>query len=646
VVLTLIVFLQVQGFDFINYDDPFYVAQNTHIRQGLTADSIRWAFTSTEGANWYPVTRLSHLLDAQLFGMQSGWHHLTSVLIHALTTLLLFAFLNRATGSRWPSAFVALIFAVHPLHVESVAWVSERKDVLCAFFWMLALWAYVRGNYVLVFLAFTLGLMSKPMIVTLPFVLLLLDFWPLRRRAFAEKLPLVAIAAGSAVVTFVAQQRSGAVEPFAAVPFGLRLENALTSYVIYLAKTIWPSDLAVFYPYPTSIPVVEWIPAAAVLGAISYVVIKLRSSQPYLAVGWFWFIITLVPVIGIVQVGGQARADRYMYLPMIGLAIAIAWGLAHWKRPATLLAAVAGVSFTVAAWSQTGYWQNSESLFRHAVDVTSHNAVAQHQLGNALLDAPGRLPEAIAHLRAAVQSNPASAAAHSDLGTALARSPGRLPEAVNEFREAVRLNPDSPVTHANLGSALSQFPDELPEALAEFRAALRLDPDLAQAHASLGVALARSGNRKEAVSEMQAAVRLDPQNQEFASNLRAAQTSDYDRAMELAKTPGKLQEAIQLFESELRSHPENAEAHNNLGFALTHYPDRLPEAIGHFEAALRINPNYADAHYNLGVALADRPGRMPEAIRHFEAAEKLRPDPELEALLKRLRSGDGSRTSP
>jgi len=635
--LTLILFFQVRDFGFINYDDPFYVSHNIHVRQGLTADTIRWAFTSTEGANWYPVTRLSHLLDAQLFGMQSGWHHVTNVLIHALTAVLLFAFLRSATGRRWPSAFVALIFAIHPLHVESVAWISERKDVLCAFFWMLALWAYVVRRSVLVILAFALGLMSKPMIVTLPLLLLLLDFWPLRRRVLAEKVPLLLMAGVSAIVTFQVQRASGAVEPFAAMPLGLRFENAVVSYVIYLGKTIWPSGLAVFYPYPADIPAVEWLLALALLSGISYAVLQFRATRPYLAVGWFWFVITLLPVIGIVQVGGQARADRYMYVPMIGLAIAAAWGLASWQRPAVVAAATAGLVFTVVSWSQVEYWQDSESLFRHAVEVTSGNAVAQHQLGNALLDASGRLPEAIAHLRAALQLNPNSANAHNDLGIALARSRAHLPEGVDELRAAVRLEPSSAGMHANLATALTHLPDRLPEAIAESRAALKLNPDVALAHASLGVALAQSGKKDEAVSEIQIAIRLDPANEEFASELRTAQASDYDRAIELAKLPGKLPEAIQRFEMELRSHPDNAEAHNNLGFALTHYPERLPEAIRHFETAIRLNPNYADAHYNLGVALSSIPGRMPEAVRHLEISEKLRPDPELEALLKQLR---------
>jgi tetratricopeptide (TPR) repeat protein len=641
--LTLILFVQVLDFRFINYDDPFYISQNVHVRQGLTVDSVRWAMTSTEGANWFPVTRLSHLLDAQLFGMESGWHHFTNVLIHAVTAVFLFAFLRLATGCRWPSAFVALIFAIHPLHVESVAWVSERKDVLCAFFWMLALWAYVRhaqkpsaARFGWVILAFALGLMSKPMIVTLPFLLLLLDFWPLRRRALAEKLPLFAMAAASAIVTFLVQRASGAVEPFAAVPLTLRLENAVVAYMTYAVKTLWPSGLAVFYPYPSEIPAALWILAALVLGGISYAVLRVRETRPYLAVGWFWFLLTLLPVIGIVQVGGQERADRYMYVPMIGLLIAAAWGLAQWKRPAMLGAAAAGLGFTIAAWAQTGYWRDSELLFRHAVEVTSGNAVAEHQLGNALLDAPGHLSEAIEHLKAAVQLNPNSANAHNDLGIALARSK-QLPEAAKELGEAVRLNPDAAGMHANLATTLADMPDHLPEAISESRAALKLNPDLAEAHASLGLALAKSGKRDQAIPEMQSAVRLEPGNEEFASNLRATQTSDYDLALELAKTPGKLPEAIQHFEAELRSHPENAEAHNNLGFALTHYPQRLPEAIKHFETAIRLNPNYADAHYNLGVALSGIPGRMPEAVHHLEISEKLRPDPELEALLKQLR---------
>ncbi len=333
-------YFQVGAFDFVNYDDPDYVTNNPHVRGGITPDGLAWALTSGDDANWFPLTRISHMLDCQLFGLDSGRHHLTSVLLHALAVLLLFAFLHRATGARWPSAFVAFLFALHPLHVESVAWVSERKDVLCALFWFLALWAWVRftlkpsrSRYLLAVAAFCLGLMSKPMIVTLPFVLLLLDFWPLRRGLrIREKLPFFALSAASAVVTVLVQKSSGAVETLSTVAPVLRLENAAVSYMVYLAKTFWPSALAVFYPYPANLPAWQPVLAALAILGISAAVWMSCRRHPYLAVGWLWYLGTLVPVIGLVQVGSQARADRYMYVPMVGLAIMLAWGAADVLR--------------------------------------------------------------------------------------------------------------------------------------------------------------------------------------------------------------------------------------------------------------------------------------------------------------------------
>ncbi|MBV9405513.1 MAG: glycosyltransferase family 39 protein, partial [Acidobacteriaceae bacterium] len=339
---TFAVYAQVRQFEFVNYDDPDYVTGNVHVQQGLTASAVQWAFSSRDAANWFPVTRLSHLVDVQLFGMDSGMHHLVNVAIHAATALLLFLFLNRATRARWPSAFVAFVFALHPLHVESVAWIAERKDVLSAFFCFLSLWLYVRyteqpdwRRYVLVAAAFALGLMAKPTIVTLPFLLLLLDFWPLRRGSLRvrallkEKIPFFAMAAASSTVTYAAQQSSRAIKTFSVFPLELRIENALVSYVVYGVKTFWPVKLAVFYPYPRNIPAWEAAVAGLMLIGITVGVLRAWRRYPFLAVGWLWYLGMLVPVIGIVQVGAQARADRYTYLPMTGLLIMVAWSAAE-----------------------------------------------------------------------------------------------------------------------------------------------------------------------------------------------------------------------------------------------------------------------------------------------------------------------------
>jgi len=572
VAATFAVYAQSRQFAFVNFDDPDYVTNNPHVEQGITADGVWWAFTSTEAANWFPVTRLSHMLDVQLFGMESGWHHLVSVLVHAASSVLLFLFLARATGARWRSALVAFVFALHPLHVESVAWVAERKDVLCAFFWFLALWAYVRGLRTLVLAAFVLGLMSKPMIVTLPLTLLLLDEWPLRRGLRGrEKLPLFAIAAAGALATYVVQKAGGAVQPVRASGLG----NALVSYLTYIAKTIWPSGLAAFYPYPERLAVWRVALAALALAAISWGVIRLRRSCPYLAMGWFWLLGTLAPVIGIVQAGAQARADRYMYVPVIGLAIMAVWGgadlLGRWPRLCVAAATAACAACAGAAWAQAGYWRNSETLFAHTLEVTSGNYIAEHNLGTYLTNQPERLPEAVAHLERAVRLEPASAQIHSDLGIALAGTPGRLADALVEFRTAIRLRPDSEVPHINLGNALAEG-GRFQEAADEYQAALRIQPDApgvrqrlarvtAEVHYQEGIALATGGHPREAAAEFQSALEFDP---------------DY------------------------------AEAHNNLGVILSQMPGKEEEAIAQFQEALRLRPDYEDARNNLQLEIEAR----------------------------------------
>lgn len=615
---TAATYIQTATFDFVNYDDPDYVTNNPHVRDGITGNGIQWALTSGDAANWFPVTRISHMLDIQLFGLDSGAHHLTNVLIHAVAAMFLFGFLLEATHARWPSAFVAAIFALHPLHVESVAWVAERKDVLCALFWFVALWAYVRGRYVLVVAAFCLGLLSKPMIVTLPVVLLLLDFWPLRRAVTArQKIPLFALSAVSALVTILVQKGSGAVEALSTVPLALRLQNAAVAYVIYIVKTFWPSRLAVFYPYPVDMPVWQPILAGLAILGISGLVWAARRTRPYLAVGWGWYVVTLLPVIGLVQVGSQARADRYIYVPMVGLLLMLAWGAADLpQRLPRVRMAIAGVAVAVCAccvpltFAQAQYWKNSETLFQHALSVTTGNSLAEHNLGSYLLNAPGRLPDAIAHLQAALRITPDSASIHSDLGTALAKS-GLPAEAIPEYQAALRLNPDSAIIHNNLGSALQET-GRTTEAIAEYQFALRLDPEYADARRNLANAL-----RAPAPDSAEA---------------------HYGLGVDLSNA-GRLTAAIAEFEAALRLRPEYAEAQNNLGVALTQIPGRASEALPHFQAAVKVKPDYADARFNLGVALSQVPGRLAEAMAQLEAAYRLHPDPELKQTIDRLRAG-------
>jgi tetratricopeptide (TPR) repeat protein len=606
--VTLVVYAPVYRFGFVNFDDPDYVTNNPHVRNGLTMDGVVWAVTSTEAANWFPVTRLSHLLDVQIFGMWPGGHHLTNILLHAIAAVLLFLFLEAATGAAWPSAFVATIFALHPLHVESVAWISERKDVLSALFGFLALWSYVRRRYWLLLLAFCLGLMAKPMLVTLPFVLLLLDRWPLRqslRTALHVKIPMIGLAVAGAAATYFVQSGSGAVQVARQFPLGLRIENALVSYAAYIDKMFWPEVLAVFYPYPQSIPGWRIAIAAFLLTSTSMVAIQGRQSRPYLAVGWLWYLGTLVPVIGLVQVGAQALADRYTYIPMVGISIMSAWGLREiLSRRAAMVGGVAAcLACAIVCEAQIQYWRDSETLFRHALDVTSGNYLAHHNLGVALA-ADGRFAEAIEQYQAALQIEPDAANVQTDYGNALAKT-GRFQEAIAHYRAALSALPDSPITHNDLANALSASPETVPDAIAEYQTALRLKPDYEEARNNLAHVEAN-----------------------------AAETQ-YNLGVDLAKS-GKPEAAIPHFEAALRIKPAYIDAHNNLGVVLAG-GGRVQQAISHFEAALKIDPNSFDAHVNLGIALSGMPGRAPEAIRHFEAALRIKPDPEIQQMLNRLK---------
>jgi protein O-mannosyl-transferase len=472
--LTVAVYAPVGHFDFVQLDDPAYVTENPNVLGGLTLEGLSWAFTTGHAANWHPVTWLSHMLDVQLFGVAAGAHHLTSLALHAANTLLLFGLLVLLTGALWRSALVAALFAVHPLHVESVAWVAERKDVLSTFFMLLTLWAYAgfvrhvgpaataggatagrsrRVYYALMLVVFALGLMAKPMLVTLPFVLLLLDVWPLERLNPAwprvrEKLPLFVMAAASSIVTFVVQQRGGAVTPFEVHPFSLRLQNAVVSVVAYLRDALWPAGLTVLYSFPSAVPPEQVAISLAVLAVVSLAAYRLARREPYLLVGWLWYLGTLVPVAGLVQVGVQARADRYTYVPLIGVFIMVAWGLAALvgRRPrlrmvvsAAAIGAIVGCAVTARV--QAGYWTDSVALWTRATMITLHvdEFEAHMSLGTALGN-QGRVDEAREHFAEAARLRPESDAAHCSLGIALARS-GRLTDAVRELNEALRLNP-------------------------------------------------------------------------------------------------------------------------------------------------------------------------------------------------------------
>ena len=465
ILTTFAAYWRVLALDFLEYDDPAYVFQNLHLRDAVWLHNLQWIFLSFDPDNWFPVTRLSLLLDYKLFGLRAGPYHAGNLIIHCLAALLLFAWLRGATRLRWPSAFVAFVFALHPLHVESVAWVSERKDVLCAFFWFATLWAwtgYTRrpgvGRYVGALALFSLGLMSKPMIVTLPFLLVLLDVWPLRRgwwgKRIVEKLPFLAASCAVMVVTILAQRNS--VQTVALFPLPPRLENALITVVLYIADTLWPARLWVLHAYPQSVPAWQPIMAAAGITTVSVFLLVQVPKRPWLAVGWFWFLLTLIPVIGLVQVGPQARADRYMYVPMMGLAIMLAWGTTElagkwpgFRRWVAVLGTTVCLAMAAKTSLQTKYWTTSQVLFRHAIDMDSRNYLAWSYLGQSV----GLASDAIECYRTGLKIRPGDADLHHNLGNELCHT-NHVEAGAAEYREAIRINPVYAQSHASLGNAL------------------------------------------------------------------------------------------------------------------------------------------------------------------------------------------------
>jgi tetratricopeptide (TPR) repeat protein len=478
--LCAIVFAQTLRHGFINFDDNGYVTENPFVRAGLSWAAVRWAFTSIDYFYWQPLTWLSHMLDCTLFGLNAGWHHLVSLLLHIGNSILVFAIFRRMTGAFWRSAVVAALFAVHPLRIESVAWIAERKDLLSCLCFLLATWAYLRFverpsdfRYLLVLFALALGLMAKPMLVAVPFLLLLLDYWPLRRVAFAEKLPMLVLAAVSSFITYLGTSHLGVVNFGASLPFSLRLENSLLSYVRYVGLTLWPRGLAILYPYPHSIPIRRAAAAALLLAAITLAALWFGRRHRYLTMGWLWFVVGIGPAIGLVQVGHQAMADRFTYIPLIGLFAAIVWAtadlLADRPKTAAALAALAVASYAALSWSHTRVWRDSVSVFADAIDVTSKNAVAEHYLA-AALDDTGRFEEALPHHAAAVRIEPNYFVAQCAYGIALERR-GDPAAAAAHFREALRRFPRYADAHYHLGTSLSRL-GRTQEASAELTAAL------------------------------------------------------------------------------------------------------------------------------------------------------------------------------
>ncbi|MDB6112287.1 MAG: repeat-containing protein, partial [Pedosphaera sp.] len=541
---VLLAFGPVIHYEFTTYDDPTYVTANPPVQGGVTCQALAWAFTTGHGSNWHPLTWISHMLDCQVFGLNPGGHHLSSLLLHLLNTVLLFTLLQRLTGATWRSALVAALFAWHPLHVESVAWVAERKDVLSATFWLLTLLAYVQyvegpqpKRYLLTLVLFALGLLSKPMVVTLPFVLLLLDYWPLGRsgargadkpavpwsRLAWEKVPFFILAAVSSVVTLGVQKAGGAVATLDDLPFRERSANALLAYGFYLRKVFWPTDLAVFYPLPTALSSWQVIAAGLLLLAVTIAVVICRQSRPYLVVGWFWFLGTLVPVIGLVQVGLQAAADRYTYLPLIGIFILLVWGVAdlasRWPQRRLILGGLTTVilgTCLVLTWLQVRTWKNGITLFTHALAVTSNRFVGHNNLARALGNL-GRYDEAAVHLKAALEIQPGAPLPLYHLGLIAARE-GKLREAMDRYQAALVSQPDYAPAQFELANILASQ-GNLKEAALHYQACLRTEPDRTEVHHNLAKVLAQLGALSESVDEFKAVLRLDSNQPEAHDEL-------------------------------------------------------------------------------------------------------------------------------
>jgi len=540
--LTLCVFWQVHSFGFINLDDPSYVTGNPHVLQGMTWASVKWAFTGVHGANWHPLTSLSHLLDIQIFGLHAGAHHLVNLAFHVVNVLLLFELFRRMTGAMWCSAFVAVLFAIHPLRVESVVWISERKDVLSGFFWMLSLlayWRYVRNrssvNYVALLLLFALGLLSKPMVVTLPVVLLLLDFWPLHRLPFfasanfvsaggeqlqrasgaqvlVEKLPMFILSLAGGIMTLNAQRE--AIVSVAGLPIQIRVFNSILSYVQYLKKTVWPVDLAIFYPFQRTFSLNEIVAGLFLLCAAVFVSFAVARTLPYVVTGLFWYLITLLPVIGLVQVGEQCYADRYTYLTSIGLYVVVAWGLKDivsrhpfLRIPAVMLVVLATGTFSVLAFNYASLWRSDDLLLRHALQVTKNNSSAHCTLGLKLVQ-EGRYEEALAEFQESLKAPPDLAQAHIGMGVAFFGL-GRPDEAEKCFRDAIKAAPHSGQTYIDLGIALDKQ-GRSEESLHEFEEGVRIAPEEPYTHSNLATAYFKRGNIGEAIAQYRAALRLFP----------------------------------------------------------------------------------------------------------------------------------------
>jgi tetratricopeptide (TPR) repeat protein len=730
---TLLVYWPVTHHEFVSFDDTDFVTANSHVKAGLTMEGFKWAWHSEVARNWHPVTMLAHMLDCQLFGLNAGRHHLVNLLFHLANALLLFHLLKLMTGAIWRSAFVAALFAWHPLHVESVAWIAERKDVLSTLFWFMTLWAYIlyarevgrqgskiatlkafgaKGFYVLALLFFALGLMSKPMLVTMPFVLLLLDFWPLGRlnpgqttapangppptgrrkakwkppalaggksffpgRLLWEKVPFLTMSALLCVVTFSIQKHGGAMLTGRDLPIASRIENALISYWRYIGKMFWPGHLAGLYLRSGEWPL--WLAALAALSLliVSIIVVSQMRRRPWLAVGWFWYLGTLVPVIGLVQVGMQSMADRFTYVPLLGLFIILSWGACEWARSWRLPDFAAGAAATLvliacmmSSARQVACWKDSETLFKRMIAATKNNYMAHYNLAN-LYAREKRTGEAAAHYEAALEEEPNYADAHNNLA-GLFLDQKRYDDAIRHYAAAIRINPQY-LYYFNYANALADAAsarrdtNEFAEALRAYGQALLLDPGASEAHNNLGMTWDAQGRESEAAAEFGEAVRLKPdfepahfnlanaldrlgRRDESIAEYRAAARLDPDRAAShnalgiSYAMQNEMAAAAQEFKEVVRLEPDNAAANGNLGNALA-AQNRIDEAIPHYLAALRLNPKDYQTEFNLALSLS-RQGKRAEAEGHYRQALRLNPNyAEARQALRELENGVNSK---
>lgn len=646
------VYWPVKDHEFVNFDDGEYITENWVIQKGLNRESVAWAFTTTFPTYWHPLTWLSIMADVELFGLEPGRHHLSNVFLHTINSLLLFFILLRMTGAVWRSFWVALLFALHPLHVESVAWATARKDVLSTFFLFLTIWAYYGytkkqtvKRYVLVIVLYSLGLMSKPMLVTLPFMLLLMDFWPLGRLhlqepaspkkkrgkrpaavdrpgtpAFSlvlEKLPFLGLAL---ICTLAVSFLRTAGEPFLGFdlrPLTLRMANALVSYVGYLFQMIWPMNLSVYYPFPISLPTWQVAGSALVLVLVSLLAIRSAPRRPYFLVGWLWYLVTFFPVIGLVQWGlWPATADRFTYVPLIGIFLIVAWGIPEiterWERRNAILAASSGAAvlyFSAFTWFQLSHWQNSITLFTRALEVTDNNYIAHNNLGVALKE-KGEVDSAVRHYKESLRIFPFFSLAHANLGNAL-RGQGKVNEAIVHYQEALKARPKDEVAHHNLGIALA-MKGQLKEAIFHFQESIRVYPYHPGTHLNLGLALAKQERMDEAIACFLEGIRLKPAYPEALFSLGVAIDSQ-----------GKLEEAVSYYRKALELKAKDGHIHYSLGMALARKGE-IEKAARHFSEAVRLKPEFVEAHYNLGIANA-RLGKTKEAAANFSEALRINP---------------------